>query len=650
MDGRQGRRLGRHAAPRQGGRDQRALVQRAAACSTAGRASTAAATGSIWPAHAARARESFNARFWYAEGGYLYDVVDGEQGDDPACRPNQVFAISLDHPVLDESRWAPVMEVVRSRLLTPVGLRSLAPGHPDYKAKYYGDLRSRDAAYHQGTVWAWLIGPFVDAWLKLHPEDRAGRARSCSTASKPTWTRPASARSARSSTPTAPYTPRGCVAQAWSVAEVLRVLEKTRARLNAGRTGRQASMPSPRLTSAGTTASRDAFAPHAAEGLVAGARQPRAHAHLPRARPTAASGWRACRAGCVTRPASRAEFPAVGDWVAVEPPGRRRRWRASASVLPRASRFSRRAAGDRTEEQVVAANIDVVFLVVGLDGDFNPRRIERYLLVASDSGATPVVVLNKADLVDRSGAATSRRCRRCSPGVAVHAVSCDAPGVAGGAARPSRRRPHRSAARVVRRRQVDHRQPAGRLRPAGDARRARSPTAAAATPAPAVSWCCCPGQGILIDTPGMRELQLWETGDAAAGTFADIAALAAGCRFRDCAHESEPGCAVVRGGRSAASCRPPARELPQAAARAGAPASPAGPARAARREAPRERPCDAQALRRKRLALKDQGSATAHGRPTSTRPRARHHVAGSVRRDPSATRRESSMNRRRAAA
>src|SRR5262249_56998359 len=84
--------------------------------------------------HAERARQSFNRRFWYGEGGYLYDVVDGEKGDDPACRPNQLFAISLRHPVLDRVRWAPVVDVVRRRLLTPVGLRSLAPGHPDYKA------------------------------------------------------------------------------------------------------------------------------------------------------------------------------------------------------------------------------------------------------------------------------------------------------------------------------------------------------------------------------------------------------------------------------------------------------------------------------------------------------------------------------------
>src|SRR5204863_4707161 len=93
-------------------------------------------------------------------------------GDDRACRPNQLFAISLDHPVLDEERWKPVLEVVRERLLTPVGLRSLAPGSRDYKSRYDGDLRARDAAYHQGTVWAWLIGPYVDAWLRVDPGSR----------------------------------------------------------------------------------------------------------------------------------------------------------------------------------------------------------------------------------------------------------------------------------------------------------------------------------------------------------------------------------------------------------------------------------------------------------------------------------------------
>src|SRR4029079_15673375 len=100
-------------------------------------------------------------------------VVDGENGDDCACRPNQLLAFSLRHPVLEERHWKPVLDVVKERLLTPVGLRSLSRDHPDYKAKYFGDLRARDAAYHQGTVWAWLIGPFIDAWLKRHPKDHA---------------------------------------------------------------------------------------------------------------------------------------------------------------------------------------------------------------------------------------------------------------------------------------------------------------------------------------------------------------------------------------------------------------------------------------------------------------------------------------------
>ncbi len=175
---------------------------------------------------AERTKRSFNERFWYAGGGYLYDVVDSEHGDDSSCRPNQIFAVSLVHPVLDESRWQPVVETVRKRLLTPVGLRSLAPGHSDYKAKYYGDLRSRDAAYHQGTVWAWLIGPFVDAWLKAHPEDRTG-ARRFLEGFKAGLSDACIGQISEVFDAEEPYTPRGCVAQAWSVAEVLRAWVKT---------------------------------------------------------------------------------------------------------------------------------------------------------------------------------------------------------------------------------------------------------------------------------------------------------------------------------------------------------------------------------------------------------------------------------------
>ncbi len=187
---------------------------------------------SIYQMRAEQVRRSFNERFWYPEGRYLYDVVDAENAgpepsrvNDPRCRPNQIFAISLPNPVLAPDRWEPVMRVVRERLMTPVGLRSLAPGDPEYKSRYFGDLRARDAAYHQGTVWAWLAGPFIDAWLKVYPDDLAGAQRvldgfvshmneACIGSISEVF-------DAQS-----PFTPRGCIAQAWSVAEVLRTWVK----------------------------------------------------------------------------------------------------------------------------------------------------------------------------------------------------------------------------------------------------------------------------------------------------------------------------------------------------------------------------------------------------------------------------------------
>jgi predicted glycogen debranching enzyme len=178
--------------------------------------------------HAEQARMSFNARFWYAEGGYLYDVIDGPQGEDAACRPNQVFALSLRHPILDQARWERILAVVRQHLLTPVGLRSLAPGHPDYKPKYDGDLRARDAAYHQGTVWPWLIGPFIDAWLRMYPEDRAG-ARNLLKGLVPQLNEAGLGTICEIFDAEEPFTPRGCIVQAWSVAEMLRCWVKTAA-------------------------------------------------------------------------------------------------------------------------------------------------------------------------------------------------------------------------------------------------------------------------------------------------------------------------------------------------------------------------------------------------------------------------------------
>jgi predicted glycogen debranching enzyme len=176
---------------------------------------------------AERCKASFNRRFWYAEGDFLYDVVDGEQGDDPACRPNQLLSFSLSHPVLDEARWKPFLQVDQDRLVTPVGLRSLSRDHPDYKAKYFGDLRARDAAYHQGTVWAWLIGPFIDAWLRVHPEQRS-EARKFLEGFVPHLDRACVGSISEIFDAEAPFHPRGCIAQAWSVAEVLRCWVKTK--------------------------------------------------------------------------------------------------------------------------------------------------------------------------------------------------------------------------------------------------------------------------------------------------------------------------------------------------------------------------------------------------------------------------------------
>jgi predicted glycogen debranching enzyme len=170
---------------------------------------------------AERVYESFNRSFWYEDGEYLYDIVDGENGDDPALRPNQLFALSLPHPVLERTRWRPVLEKVRERLLTPFGLRTLAPGHPDYKLRYHGDVCTRDAAYHQGTVWPWLIGPFTDAWLRVYPDDKAG-ARGLLRGLLSHMDELCIGSINEVFDAEAPFYPEGCISQAWSVAEVLR--------------------------------------------------------------------------------------------------------------------------------------------------------------------------------------------------------------------------------------------------------------------------------------------------------------------------------------------------------------------------------------------------------------------------------------------
>ena len=183
-------------------------------------------------AHADLAYASFQKRFWNEEKNCLYDVIDSPEErdgqlvgsyDDSSIRPNQVIALALKHPVLMEERWKLVLDVVKRELFTPVGLRSLSRGDTAYKAKYDGDLRTRDAAYHQGTVWAWLIGPFCTAWHRTYPSDTTSIREflrgfenhidedGLGTISEIFDAEP-------------PFTPRGCIAQAWSVAEVLRSL------------------------------------------------------------------------------------------------------------------------------------------------------------------------------------------------------------------------------------------------------------------------------------------------------------------------------------------------------------------------------------------------------------------------------------------
>jgi len=176
--------------------------------------------------HSERTWHSFNQRFWNGQAGYLFDVVDAEHGGNEDClRPNQLLAISLKYPVLDRMRWKPVVDICQEKLLTPVGLRSLAPGSKDYKPRYDGDLRARDAAYHQGTVWSWLIGPFVDAYLKVYPDDVENASRFLEGFT-PHLGEACIGSISEVFDAEPPYAPRGCIAQAWGVAEVLRCLVK----------------------------------------------------------------------------------------------------------------------------------------------------------------------------------------------------------------------------------------------------------------------------------------------------------------------------------------------------------------------------------------------------------------------------------------
>lgn len=237
----------------------------------------------------------------------------------------------------------------------------------------------------------------------------------------------------------------------------------------------------------------------------------------------------------------RHAMAAVGDWVAMRRTAGERTGTIEA-ILPRRSQFSRKAAGELTEQQVVAANIDVVFLVMGLDRDFNPRRLERYLVLAQESGARPHVLLTKADLVE-DVAPFVEECRAVAPGPAITAASVrDGRGLdevrlslAAGATGALLGSSGAGKSTLVNHLLGQELLATNQVRPSDQ--RGRHTTRHR-------QLVRLPWGGLLIDTPGMRELQLWTAPDAPQAAFDDIEALAADCHFTNCRHDTEPRCNV----------------------------------------------------------------------------------------------------------
>ena len=172
-----------------------------------------------WDELAARTRVGF-ARFWNERAGYCHDVIDSPDADGDALRPNQIFAVSLPESPLTPDRQRQIVDACARHLLTSYGLRSLAPDDPKYQGHYGGDQRHRDGAYHQGAVWAFLLGPFALAHFKVYRDVEAARSFLSPLAHHLSDYGIGSI--AEIFDGDSPFAPRGCIAQAWSVAETLR--------------------------------------------------------------------------------------------------------------------------------------------------------------------------------------------------------------------------------------------------------------------------------------------------------------------------------------------------------------------------------------------------------------------------------------------
>jgi ribosome biogenesis GTPase len=248
---------------------------------------------------------------------------------------------------------------------------------------------------------------------------------------------------------------------------------------------------------------------------------------------------------------SRAEFPAVGDWVAVQ--SRPDEHKATIlALLPRKSLFSRKAvlsggmpdSGGKTEEQVLSANVDTVFLVCGLDVDFNPRRIERYLAVAWDSRASPVIVLNKVDLCSDVNEKVAE-VESIAFGIPIHPVSAmknQGLEILQKYLRRGKTAVLLGSSGVGKSSIINKMLGEGSLKVS----KVRAYNGRGRHTTAYRQMILLPSGGVFIDTPGMRELALWGNEEGLERTFNDIRQLALGCRFRDCSHQDEPGCAVQR--------------------------------------------------------------------------------------------------------